>query len=153
MKKHHNQKSSIHHRSKYHELELMLIKNKHRHPINYAFNMFAKRISDIIGNAWSFVIAVVVILVWILSGHYFNYSDTWQLIINTATTIITFLIVFLIQNTQSRDTEILNIKLDELIRSKKSAKNPIINLSELSDLELKELEQTYLKLKNKRTGD
>jgi low affinity Fe/Cu permease len=122
------------------------------HPINLAFSIFAKKIADIVGNAWMFVIAFLIILVWGMSGHYFNYSNTWQLVINTGTTIITFLVVFLIQNTQNRDTEILNLKLDELIRAKKGAKNSVIHLTELSDIELKQLEKEYIKLKNKRTG-
>jgi len=127
-------------------------KYKHAHPINLAFNIFSKKISDIVGNAWTFILALFIILTWALAGHFFHYSDTWQLIINTGTTIVTFLVVFLIQNTQNRDTEILNLKIDELIISKKGARNHIINLDSLSDAELKELEKEYRKLCNKRTG-
>lgn len=121
--------------------------------ITYAFNIFAKKVSDVVGNAFSFCLAIFVIIVWAISGWYFHFSDTWQLVINTGTTIITFLIVFLIQNTQNRDTEILNLKIDELIKAKKGARNELINLSELSDIELKELEKQYLKLKNTQTGE
>lgn len=127
-------------------------KNKHSHPINLSFNIFAKNVADIVGNAWTFILALFIIIVWALAGQFFNYSDTWQLIINTGTTIITFLVVFLIQNTQNRDTEILNLKIDELIIAKKGARNHIINLNTLSDVELKQLEKEYVKLCNKRTG-
>lgn len=129
-----------------------LLRQNHKHTINLAFNIFAKRVSDVVGNAWSFMFALLIIIFWGLSGYFFKFSDTWQLVINTGTTIITFLIVFLIQNTQNRDTEILNLKLDELIRSNKNAQNPIIDLSELSDVELKELEKEYIKLVNRKTG-
>jgi low affinity Fe/Cu permease len=128
------------------------LREKHKHPINYTFNMFAKHASDIVGNAWAFFIALFIVILWGISGDYFHYSDTWQLIINMGTTIVTFLIVFLIQNTQNRDTEILNLKIDELIRSHKEARNHIIKLTDLSDIELKELEKEYIKLRGKRTG-
>jgi low affinity Fe/Cu permease len=129
------------------------LKKKHPHQISLFFNLFAKYISDVTGNAWSFILALVIVLGWAITGPFFKYSDTWQLFINTGTTIVTFLIIFLIQNTQNRDTEILNLKIDELIRAHKGARNDIINLSELSDEELKNLEKEYIKLKNKRTGD
>ncbi len=128
-------------------------KYKDRHIINLFFNVFAKKASDLVGNALSFIFALLVIIIWGISGHYFHYSDTWQLVINTSTTIITFIIVFLIQHTQNRDTEILNLKIDELIRSHKGAKNSIIDLEELSDVELKQLEIEYKKLQSKRTGE
>lgn len=128
------------------------IKYKKLHPINLFFNIFSKKISDIVGSAWTFICALLIIIIWALAGHFFHYSDTWQLIINTGTTIVTFLVVFLIQNTQNRDTEILNLKIDELIIAKKGARNHVINLDRLSDIELKELEQEYLKLCNKKTG-
>jgi low affinity Fe/Cu permease len=124
------------------QLDKALLERKNK-SINCYFNVFAKKISEIVGNAWSFIFACSTVIIWIASGHYFKYSDTWQLVINTGTTIITFLIVFLIQNTQNRDTAILNLKIDELIRSKKGAKNPIINIAELSDIELKQLEEAY----------
>src|SRR5438874_9645022 len=116
------------------------------------FSRFATSTAQMVGQAYMFLLAVAVIVVWGLTGPYFHYSDTWQLIINTGTTIITFLVVFLIQNTQNRDTEILNLKIDELIIAKKGARNHVINLNSLSDIELKELEKEYLKLCNKRTG-
>src|SRR5690349_4439311 len=106
------------------------IRNKHKkgHPINLAFNVFSKKASDIVGSAWTFIGALVVVLAWGIAGRFFDYSDTWQLVINTGTTIVTFLVVFLIQNTQNRDTEILNLKIDELIVSKKDAHNHVIDL-------------------------
>lgn len=128
------------------------LRKRHRHNVNYIFNILAKWIADVVGNAWTFVFAVLIVIGWGIAGRYFHYSDTWQLGINTGTNIVTFLIVFLIQSTQNRDTEILNLKIDELIRSHKGARNLIINLNELSDIELKELEKEYIKLKDKRTG-
>lgn len=86
-----------------------------------AFRVFARNTSEVLGSAWAFVIAIIIIVVWGLSGHIFHYSDTWQLIINTGTTIVTFLMVFLIQNTQNRDSKALHLKLDELIRSARGA--------------------------------
>lgn len=127
-------------------------KYKDAHPIHLAFNLFSKKVADIVGSAWTFMIALAVIITWALMGHFFHYSDTWQLIINTGTTIVTFLVVFLIQNTQNRDTEILKLKLDELIVAKKGARNHIIDLDSLSDQQLKKLENEYLALSNKKTG-
>lgn len=125
---------------------------KKKHPINLAFNIFAKKVSDVVGSPWTFVLALLIVIIWGVTGRLFNYSDTWQLVINTGTTIVTFLVVFLIQNTQNRDTEIINLKIDELIIAKKGASNHLINLDSLSDIELKELEKEYVKLCNKRTG-
>src|SRR5712692_2613593 len=85
--------------------------------VRYAFRIFAHQSSIVLGSAWAFVGAVLVILVWILTGPTFHFSDTWQLIINTATTVITFLMVFLIQNTQNRDAKAMHLKLDEVIRA------------------------------------
>ncbi|MDQ6656443.1 MAG: low affinity iron permease family protein, partial [Verrucomicrobiota bacterium] len=88
-----------------------------------AFRVFARGSSAVLGTAWSFVIAILIIVVWGASGHIFHYSDTWQLIINTGTTIVTFLMVFLIQNTQNRDSKAVHLKLDELIRAVGGARN------------------------------
>lgn len=128
-----------------------IVKKRHASLPLY-FNLFAKKISDKVGSPVTFIIAIIFVIIWALTGHYFHYSDTWQLIINTSTTIITFLVVFIIQNTQNRDTEILNLKIDELIKSKKGARNEIINLHHLSDAELKELEEKFEQFKNKKTG-
>ncbi|MDQ6624716.1 MAG: low affinity iron permease family protein [Verrucomicrobiota bacterium] len=108
-----------------------------------AFRVFARKASEVLGTAWSFVIAIAIIVVWGLSGHIFHYSDTWQLIINTGTTIVTFLMVFLIQNTQNRDSKAVNLKLDELIRAVGGARNHMIDLDRLSDNELKELQAEF----------
>ena len=107
------------------------------------FGKAAARAAGWVGDPWAFSIAFVSVLVWAASGPYFRYSNTWQLIINTATTVITFLIVFLIQNTQNRDARALHLKLDEGIRSIHSAHNEMINIEKLSDRELEELTKRY----------
>jgi low affinity Fe/Cu permease len=100
------------------------------------FGRFASTASAWLGSKWAFLTAGLVIAVWVVSGPIFRYSDTWQLVINTGTTIVTFLMVFLIQNTQNRDARAINLKLDELIRAIASARNQMINIETLSDLEL-----------------
>jgi low affinity Fe/Cu permease len=110
------------------------------------FTQWARTISRAAGRPGTFLAAVLVILLWALVGPMFNFSDTWQLVINTGTTIITFLMVFLIQNTQNRDTEALQLKLDELIRAIKEANNEIMDLEELGDDEMESLRQDYLDL-------
>ena len=111
--------------------------------VNLWFSRFAGRTAQIVGHPYMFLFAVAVILLWAITGPYFHYSDTWQLIINTGTTIITFLVVFLIQNTQNRDAKALHLKLDELIRSHSPANNDLIDVEKLSDEELEELEKRY----------
>ena len=110
------------------------------------FTHAARWASRTAGRPSTFMIALGVILIWALTGPIFHFSDTWQLVINTSTTIITFLMVFLIQNTQNRDTEALQIKLDELIRSLESAHNALLDLEELDDEELDLIREDYLKL-------
>ena len=110
------------------------------------FTRVAKAASRAAGRPATFVIAVIVILLWACTGPIFGFSDTWQLVINTSTTIITFLMVFLIQNTQNRDTEALQIKLDELIRAVESAHNALLDLEELDDEELDLIRTDYLEL-------
>jgi low affinity Fe/Cu permease len=112
----------------------------------HLFTRFAKWTSHYTGKPATFMLAVAIILIWGISGPFFKFSDTWQLVINTGTTIITFLMVFLIQNTQNRDTEALQIKLDEIIRSLKGARNEVLELEELDDDELDEIRDEYLKL-------
>jgi low affinity Fe/Cu permease len=112
-----------------------------------AFRVFARRSSMMLGSAWAFAGAVLVICVWILTGPTFHFSDTWQLIINTATTVITFLMVFLIQNTQNRDAKAMHLKLDEIIRALKGARNQLVDLEDLSDEELKKLEEQFRRLR------
>ncbi|HEY1937941.1 MAG TPA: low affinity iron permease family protein [Candidatus Angelobacter sp.] len=111
--------------------------------INFWFSRFASSTAQVVGHPYVFFAAVVVLLLWAVSGPYFHYSDTWQLIINTGTTIVTFLVVFLIQNTQNRDAKALHLKLDELIRSHHPANDDLIDIQKLSDEELDELEKRY----------
>ena len=114
-----------------------------------AFRCFAQRASVLLGSAWAFCGAVLVIVVWLVTGPTFHFSDTWQLIINTATTVITFLMVFLIQNTQNRDAKAMHLKLDELIRAVKGARNQLVDLENLSDDDLKKLEQQFQGLRQR----
>ena len=106
-----------------------------------------------LGSASAFTGAVLVIVVWLLTGPTFHFSDTWQLIINTATTVITFLMVFLIQNTQNRDSKAIHLKLDEVIRALKGARNQLVDLEDLSDQELKKLEEQFRRLGRKAERD
>src|SRR5690348_10783437 len=108
-----------------------------------AFRWCAAWISSAVGSPWAFLVAAFVILAWLLTGPIFHYSDTWQLIINTATTIVTFLMVFLIQNTQNRDTKAIHLKLDELLRGVRGARNSLVSLENLSDEELDRLHQEF----------
>jgi low affinity Fe/Cu permease len=117
--------------------------------MNEFFRKFAHQTSELVGSAWAFISAVVVIVAWAVTGPAFGFSDTWQLVINTGTTIITFLMVFLIQNTQNRDAKAIHLKLDELIRSLRGARNGLINLEELSDEELKQLQQEFQRLSHR----
>lgn len=113
---------------------------------NAKFDHFARLFSRLSGRPLAFNIAIAVILVWIISGPIFGFSDTWQLVINTATTIITFLMVFLIQHTQNRDTEAIQVKLDELIRAVERADNALLDLEELEEEELAILRRKYVSL-------
>jgi low affinity Fe/Cu permease len=108
-----------------------------------AFRVFARTSSSVLGSAWAFIAAILIIAVWALTGPMFHFSDTWQLIINTGTTIVTFLMVFLIQNTQNRDAKAVHLKLDELIRAVHGARNHLVDLEKLSDEELKKLEEEF----------
>ena len=116
------------------------------HPRSTWFVRFAQYVSHVTGRPIAFIFAVTAILLWGMTGPLFGFSDTWQLVINTATTIITFLMVFVIQNTQIRDTIAMQIKLDELIRVTRTASNKLLDLEELDDRELEALRQTYEKL-------
>jgi low affinity Fe/Cu permease len=117
--------------------------------IQDAFRVAARKTSAVLGTAWAFMGAVTVIVVWGLSGHIFHYSDTWQLIINTGTTIVTFLMVFLIQNTQNRDSKAIQLKLDELIRSVSGARNHLMDLETLSDEDLDKFQKEFEKLRKR----
>jgi low affinity Fe/Cu permease len=116
-----------------------------------AFRKAAQRVSTALGSPLAFVLAFLVVLVWAVSGPIFGFSDTWQLVINTGTTIVTFLMVFLIQNTQNRDTRALHMKLDDLILYTEGADNDLIDLANLTDEQMDRLEKRYLRLA-KRLG-
>ena len=110
---------------------------------NDRFGQFASSASYWLGSKWAFIIAGLIIVVWGVTGPIFRYSDTWQLVINTGTTIVTFLMVFLIQNTQNRDARAINLKLDELIRAIDKARDHMMNIEKLSDVELDVLESQF----------
>ncbi|SRR5258706_7936149 len=110
------------------------------------FTRFAKWTAKATGRPLTFTLAVLVIAMWAITGPLFGFSDTWQLVINTGTTIITFLMVFLIQNTQNRDAEAIQVKLDELIRLSKGGHNALLDLEELEDEELDRIRRTYAKI-------
>jgi low affinity Fe/Cu permease len=111
------------------------------------FSKFARKISEITGSYWAFLFAIAIIVVWAFTGPIFHFADTWQLVINTGTTIATFLMVFLIQNTQNRDAKAMHLKLDEIIRAMEPARNSIIELEELTDEELDRLEKEFLQIR------
>lgn len=117
--------------------------------MNDLFHKVAVRVSNVVGSPKSFLLAVIIIGVWGITGPIFNYSDTWQLIINTATTIVTFLMVFLIQNTQNRDARAMHLKLDELIKAIRGARNDLVDLEELTDDQLDELQTQFRTLHDK----
>ena len=115
------------------------------------FASFCQALSNWAGSSKTFIAAIVLIIIWALTGPFFHYNDTWQLIINTSTTIITFLMVFLIQNTQNRDNDILHIKIDELLRVSKDAQNAVLSLDGLDRKELEKLRQEYRSIGNTGT--
>jgi low affinity Fe/Cu permease len=117
------------------------------------FSRFAKSTSRMAGKPTTFFVAVLIIFVWAVSGPLFGFSDTWQLVINTGTTIITFLMVFLIQNTQNRDSEAMQVKLDELIHVTKGAQNALLDLEELEDEELDRIRDGYEKIAERARGE
>jgi low affinity Fe/Cu permease len=121
--------------------------------VNDAFRLFARRSSAILGSPWAFAGAILIIVVWALTGPTFHFSDTWQLIINTGTTIVTFLMVFLIQNTQNRDAKAMHLKLDEIIRALGKARNELLDLEDLSDEEMKKIEQQFKELRQRAERD
>jgi low affinity Fe/Cu permease len=110
------------------------------------FRKFANKVSNVAGTAWVFLLALGIVLLWALLGPAFDFSDTWQLVINTGTTIVTFLMVFLIQNTQNRDAKAIHLKLDELLRATGRARTELVDLEELSEEELNELQHEFQEL-------
>src|SRR5437867_370947 len=117
------------------------------------FTRLTKWTAHISGRPATFILAAVIIVVWALLGRHFGFSDTWQLVINTGTTIVTFLMVFLIQSTQNRDTEAIQVKLDELIRAIGHARNELLDLEELEERDLDELKSTFIELAKKARRD
>jgi low affinity Fe/Cu permease len=111
-----------------------------------AFRTFASRVADRVGSPAAFLVGLVLIVVWAITGPFFGYSDTWQLVVNTATTIVTFLMVFLIQNTQNRDARAVHLKLDELLRAVKGARTAMVALETSTDEELAELQEEFERL-------
>jgi low affinity Fe/Cu permease len=117
--------------------------NVHEH-----FGRFAASASAWLGSTWAFLAAGLVIAVWAVTGPIFHYSDRWVQVVSTGTSVVTFLVVFLIQNTQNRDARAINLKLNELIRAADKARNQMIDIERLSDLELDQLQATYERIKN-----
>ena len=115
--------------------------------MNQVFRKFSVAAANALGSSWMFVANVLLILVWLVAGPFFHYSDTWQLVVNTATTVFTYLAVFLIQNTQNRDAVATHLKLDELIKGVKGARTGLVNLEKLSDEELEVLQEEFNKLR------
>lgn len=120
--------------------------------MNEFFRKFAHQTSGWVGSPWTFLIAVLIIIVWGVSGPLFHFSDTWQLVINTGTTIVTFLMVFLIQNTQNRDAQAIHLKLDELLRAMKGARNAFVNLENMSDEELQQIQEEFARLREQNAS-
>ena len=110
------------------------------------FRRFARGASHLMGSPWAFLVALAVVVVWAFTGPLFDYSDSWQLFVNTGTTIVTFLMVFLIQNTQNRDARVTQLKLDELIRAVTEARTQLVAMEEMSDAELERLEAEFHRL-------
>jgi len=113
------------------------------------FQKFAHTTAEVVGHSRAFLVALTVVLVWAVTGPLFHFTDTWQLVINTGTTIVTFLMVFLIQNTQNRDAHAVHLKLDELIRANRNARNALLGLESMSDGELAELQHEFETLRDK----
>jgi low affinity Fe/Cu permease len=113
------------------------------------FRKFSIGAANALGSSWMFIANVLLILLWLLAGPFFNYSDTWQLVVNTATTVITYLAVFLIQNTQNRDAKAIHLKLDELIKGVAGARTHLVDLENLTDEELASLQQEFTRLRTK----
>ncbi len=121
--------------------------------MNELFRRFSSRASELVGTPWAFILAVVTLLVWAATGPAFGFSDTWQLVVNTGTTIVTFLMVFLIQNTQNRDARAIHLKLDELLRAVSTARTGMVDLENCSDEELERLQQAFRRLREQHGAE
>jgi len=119
--------------------------------MNEWFRKFSIGASDVLGSSWMFIANVVLIFIWFVTGPLFRFSDTWQLIVNTATTVFTYLAVFLIQNTQNRDAKAIHLKLDELIKGVEGARTGLVNLEGLSDVELDALQAEFTRIRSSHT--
>jgi low affinity Fe/Cu permease len=117
--------------------------------MNEAFRKFANKTSEAMGTPWAFIAAVLLILGWAITGPFFGFSEVWQLVINTGTTIITFLMVFLIQNTQNRDAKAIHLKLDELLRGVEGARTGMVDLEDLSEEQLRKLQNEFQRLRER----
>jgi low affinity Fe/Cu permease len=131
------------------EIRQMLDKRRKEEPVRELFRRFAHKTAEMVGSPWAFLLAVILIALWAITGPLFKFSDTWQLVINTTTTIITFLIVFLIQNTQNRDSRAIHLKLDELLKGVKGARTSLVDLEDLTDAELERLHREFQRLRMK----
>ena len=127
-------------------------RNQNGNRMKNLFRKFAHTVSLAVGSPWAFIIAALVIVIWATTGPMFGYSDTWQLVINTGTTIVTFLMVFLIQNTQNRDAKAIHLKLDELLKGVKGARTRMVDLEDMSDEELEELHEEFKRLHEQLDG-
>lgn len=121
--------------------------------MNELFHNAANKVSGWMGSPWAFISAFLIIVIWGTTGPLFNFSDTWQLVINTGTTIVTFLMVFLIQNTQNRDAKAIHLKLDELLKGVKGARTGLVDIENLPDQDLEILQQEFQKLHNKHSQE
>jgi low affinity Fe/Cu permease len=131
-------------------LALAAGRQRRQQALNQFFRKLSQRTSNAVGSPWAFLVAALIVIVWATTGPLFRFSDTWQLVINTGTTIVTFLMVFLIQNSQNRDFKAMNLKLDELIRGTKGPRTEMVALEEMSDDELERLHKQYVAMQEKR---
>jgi low affinity Fe/Cu permease len=120
--------------------------------MNEWFRKFSMGAANALGSSWMFIANVLLILTWLIAGPFFKFSDSWQLIVNTGTTVLTYLAVFLIQNTQNRDAKAIHLKLDELIKGVEGARTHLVDLENLSDEELESLQKEFTRIKNKAKG-
>jgi low affinity Fe/Cu permease len=120
--------------------------------MNEFFRKLSQRTSNAVGTPWAFLTAFAIVVVWAVTGPIFSFSDTWQLVINTGTTIVTFLMVFLIQNSQNRDFKAMNLKLDELIRGIEGPRTSLVDLEDMSDEQLEKLHEQFVQIREQRSG-